>query len=209
MIPYFVSTDGETFVRRDGQAGYLFRLSPLPQEYRPATKQEQKQYDEEHERIWSLVSGNIPLGFSIAHRYFDLYDEETINRITIDKLLQCARGYDRKLGVAKFSTYARKALYRAFQQESRRKTFLRIDDVENSFSINEKCEYDDVEEIEYLLKGLHPYDRSLLLLYFWKGLTYDELAVKVGSSRSGVYSDLQKAIYTCRSLANAREKEKR
>lgn len=169
---------------------------------------------------WQIVMDNMGLGRNIA-KIFNIYDESIVRDITIDTLLRCARSYDSTRRV-KFSTYASRALYRAFQRYLRdvKKLYpmpsdaaaetelgiLRYNEQQYHKTILESAHFDFIERdneeaVQFILKGLDEYDQRILLLYYWHGLSTQQLADVLGVVKSTVWKDIQRILTLCRRVA--------
>lgn len=149
---------------------------------------------------WSDILKHMPLCYKVLHRLRWRGDyDELVYDVGVPTLARCLRSYDENKGA--FSTYAYKALYRSFAQaivaSKPKATSLVVD----SPAVLETPELDHVDHVQYLLDGLSKYDRALLILYFWKGLNYDELAEVIGVSKSTISSHIRLALNRCRAKA--------
>lgn len=150
---------------------------------------------------WQRVIDNMGLGAHIA-RIFGINDEHVINPITIDTLLKCAEGYDS--AKASFSHYASRSLYRAFQRYRRyeKMTIGLPDDLEGE----EFCfEHDRRDMVQLAMKGLDEYDRRVLLLYYWQGLSMQDIADLLGVVKSTVWLEIQRILTLCRRTVKCEE----
>lgn len=199
---YRVSKDGKTFRNnRPGIAVYLFRSMVAPEESRAATDQEVEDYDAAHKAIWKRVAANMGLGRKMAEK-FDIHDEHIVTNIAIDTLLRCVEGYDASL--AAFSTYASRSLYRAFQRyrkHERKFEHLLDDTLGGMFSI----EHEDKDMVQFIMNGLDEYDKRILLLRYWQGLSMQQLADVLGVVKSTVWADIRRILTLCRRIAKCED----
>ena len=194
---YRVSKDGKTFRQNErGIATYLFHSGLSPQESRVATEKEIEVYDTAHKAIWETVVGNMGLGRRIAI-VFNIYDEHIVTSITIDTLLRCVEGYDP--AKAAFSTYASRSLYRAFQRHLRceRTTSQLPFELLGEMFFSEHG-HEDV--VQFLMNRLDEYDKRILLLYYWQGLSIRQLAAILGVVKSTAWADIQRILSKCRRI---------
>ena len=200
---YCVTKDGDTFIIRNGMACFLYHVEEIPQEHREASQREIEQYDESHTKLWKLIADNIGLGKEVA-RKLGQFDEQLIRSITLDTLIRCAELYDSNN--AAFSTYAKRALWRRFIDYFRKKKDHTLPEG-YEFSVEDSLHYDACETVQYLMKGIEESDRLLLLLYYWKGLTHDEIAKVAGVSRLSICRDLKRIITSFKVKSGCEESE--
>ena len=220
---YRVSKDGVTYRLNDnGVAAYLFHSWLQPKESREATQEEIKVYDTAHKAIWKKVIDNMGLGNIMASK-FSIYDSHIIQPITIDTLLRCIEGYDSSR--AAFSTYASRSLYRSFQRYLRyeKKLYSMPPDDEYGHMVKvygerryhktvldsvhlDFIKHDDKDVVQFLMNGLDEYDRRMLSLVYWCGLSMQQLADIQGVAKSTAWIDIQRILTSCRRILQC-EKE--
>ena len=190
---------GETFKKKDDQACYLFTVMSLPREWQIADEMAIKVFETRRAAIWRVISNNMGLCWSMATKY-GIYEEETIRDVGISTLLRCVRSYQVNSGV-KFSTYASAALKREYYKSQRRK-YRHIDVARLTFNdqVCTEVEREALDQVQYTLKQLSVYERILLTLRFWKGLTYEELGSHFDVSKATIGSDLKSTLLKCRQI---------
>lgn len=153
--------------------------------------------------LWWDILKHFPACYKILKDlgYRGEYDP-IVHDVGIPVIVRCLRSYDPKKG--KFSTYMWPSLKTGFAAAMRTRYHGEL----NSNMPDEiKClELEHRDHVLYLLKGLDKYDQHLLVLHFWKGLTYEELADTLGVAKSTVCNHIRRALDRCRRRHNASER---
>ncbi len=126
--------------------------------------------------------------------------EELVHAVGIPTILKCLARYN-PLGAASFGTYLYIALRHGYVGWFRSRRRLVVEQAEGEERpAPAEQELDDT--VQYILEGLAPYDRALLALRFWEGLTLQEIADAIGCSKTTASGDLQTALKNARTSAS-------
>jgi RNA polymerase sigma factor (sigma-70 family) len=188
VVMYYKDEHDRVFQIIDGRAYFANHVLEKPPTRRFAAAQEE--IDLFHERrilVWKQVEENMGLAFKVAFHMG--LDEEAVYAVGIKALVRAVRSYDPEK--SKFSTYAWNALrreYNAYRCQSTREVHL---PEHMDFAYTEQ-ETDD--SIQYILNKLSEYDRTLLILYYLKGFTYEQIANAFGVAKGTIHTHMQKAL---------------
>lgn len=187
----FVSTDGCFTITDDGRAAYLYDVRDKPDVYRKATELEIQLFQLQKAELWALVEKYTPLAYRIAYKFFKYNGDYFASTVGVDAIIDAHRRYKGNTNVA---SYIRNELRYAYMKASWNnhtvKTWPQIEDIDN----------DDREYVYNLLSKLPKYERMLLELYFFKGLTYEQIAILRGCTKSTILNHVKHAIALCQSF---------
>lgn len=159
---------------------------------------------------WDLVTNNLGLCWTYAIRLSKRmgipsnFSEPFVERVAtgecLDVLIKCACRFDPERG-AKFSTYAYAALIKSVQPK----------DVLSFVSVSEDTLLDlpasdsfqvDVDRIDVydILEELDERDRYVLLLRYWRGLSFRKMEDSLGCSRMTALKMLEDALQRARKV---------
>lgn len=197
---FYKNTSSQVFWLNDeGRAVYVDQIREPPKIMRDVTADEAVEYLREQSELWSQITRHLNLVFWLLHRKRERYDEDEVREVAIPTCMRCLAGWDREKG--EFSTYFSRAFfieYRRMQARKRRDAARETND--------RKCHHDDlakhdaVLDVQWLLSRLSKQDASILVLYFWYGLTYLEIAETIGMSKSTVFWLMKIALNNARAV---------
>ncbi len=186
-------TDEETFRVTNGRASFLFDVEDLPISAHCASEIEISDYELYHAMIWKKIQDHLPLCYSIAKK-FPVDSEILVSDVGIPLMLNALRTFDPKRG--EFTSYIYRLLhsrYSRYVQVSQREVAMVILDIAQV----EIMQHDDADLVLYLMKCLNEEERIMIVMRFWKGLTYEEIAIQFNVVKSTVYRVLKKALAKC------------
>ena len=153
---------------------------------------------------WDLVINNLPLARAVAASH-------TTSRVTIDELvwgvglntlIKCSRTW-RVDGEAKFTTYAWGSLHKAMSKFVTKYRFLSLDAESFAEIVDPSTPLNTVSHDAYsILEKLDLFDRLLLMMRYWQGMTMPEIAEQLGCSKVSVHKYLGEAIERCQQVVN-------
>lgn len=198
MHSYFKDEHGFIFEKKHRKACYLDRITTIPAVMHPVTDAERDAFLQARDSMWKCVSDNILLAYKVAHRLKIVDIDVYVHDIGIKVLIKCWKGYDPLFGA--FSTYAYTALYREFIRHRATLTKTRLDACPESI-IYRIVEHTDTAVIQYILDSLSHYDRMLVEMYYWQGMSLSEIADDLCMCKGTVRNHLAKAVEACKNLA--------
>lgn len=145
---------------------------------------------------WALVLRHEGLALALARRFSDCNAEELAEERGRPCLERCASHFDPSRG-AEFATYAYTALLREYGRA--RRTLESLPDEDEIPS--DEDETSDDELVQLIVRSLDEYDREILRLRFWFGMTYLEIGEAAGVGKATAFKDVSRAIERCRVAA--------
>jgi RNA polymerase sigma factor (sigma-70 family) len=192
MSKYFKDEDGQVFMLKDGKGYYTCRVvQRAPTRRTNASPKEIEAYHLVRELTWKSVLKNMGLCFAVARRLG--LGEEAVYDCGISALARAVQGYDVTRGV-KFSTYAYTAIYREMRAWAGQQCYEPSIPDGWDVPVEDSTKHEDHEVLQYILKSLCEYDRTLLVLHYLKGFTYEELGKLTGVTKGTVHAHLKKAL---------------
>ena len=189
MGRYFTDEKGHTFrLTSEGRAAYPLGVEDVSPA-RPATPAELFKFKRRQIAVWAVVQRFLPLCYKLAKG-----SEELVHEVGIPCVLNCLAQHD-PLGAASFGTYLYSALRRRYAGWYRRPQT--VEQFQERAAIPEP-EFDDT--VQYIMDRLDEYDRALLVLRFWEGMTLQEIADVIGSSKATVSVELRRALERARDV---------
>lgn len=148
------------------------------------------------ENDWETALQYMPIVRHVAWRKKLDYDDTNVWHCGLDILLRCVRSY--QPGKGKLSTYITGALWRSLNDnETARREFPGY---RREFEVDYEPEREAADLVSLLKGRLDAYDWHLLDLYFFHYLTYDQIGLIVGLSKSQVHRHMQDALLAARKL---------
>ena len=169
----------------------------LPAKRRTATPAERARFKKRRAAVWAVVQRFLPLCYKLVPPGQDR--DEVVHEAGIPCVLDCLRCHD-PTGKAGFGTYLYAALRRRYLGwlRSRRRAVA-----EQKYEREAPPEPELDDTVQYILEGLDEYDRGLLVLKYWEGLTLQEIADAVGCSKATISVDVQRALRKARNVGRS------
>lgn len=125
-------------------------------------------------------------------------DAEDLTQDTFLKIFNALRTYDQERSFKTWAyTIATRTVYDFFRKKKVRKELYIIDDEDSGFeTIDESQSYAKIETVEDLGRALleiKPAYKSVLLLYYSEGFTYEEIAQALGKPINTVKTNIRRA----------------
>lgn len=195
-MSWYKDDEGQVFEVKDDRAVYLFEHRAVPKRKRKASSADIEAFMFARNLIWSAVTNNIGLAYAVAKRFPFQWREELVSEVGIPCLCRAALNYNKDMG--SFSNYAMQWLRRRMYEWVKTKRAEQpLEDLRER-SIVDSSKHDHRDAVLYALNGLPEYERMLLRLYFWEGLTYDDIALVAGVAKSTVSRHILLALKKCK-----------
>jgi len=195
MARYLTDGNGDTFsLTEEGRAAYPLGVRNLPSKHRTATPVERAGFKKRRSAVWAVVQRFLPMCYKLVPPHLDR--DEVVHEAGIPCVLDCLRCHD-PTGKAGFGTYLYAALRRRYVgwlRSPRRAV------AEQKYERAAAPEPEVDDTVQYILERLDEYDRGLLVLKYWEGLTLVEIADAVGCSKATISVDLQHALRKARNV---------
>ena len=181
----FTDEHNQHFTILRNKAMYITgQLCTIPGKYTEASSQSKQKHEYRLTLMWKLVQKNIGLIFHIAAKMN--ISKDIAYDLGMDALIRCTTKFDPLRGY-KFSTYVGRAIRNAFLDYEPRNTVELPDDL--------TIEQTDEIDVQYAINKLSKYDKTLIILRFWKGMTYQELADTTGTVKSTIHLHIKEALH--------------
>jgi len=179
----YKNTSGELFTVTDDEqrAAYAWDVRELPEVRRRTTKAEAAAFLEQRAAVWSLVVKYLPLAKDALRRLrFAGDNEEMLWAVGVSCLISCVRLHDPTQ--SEFKTYARRALFNSYVRVIRRQRRgeAKRHDLHDMHKAPDEPELHLLDEVQYLMDGLDPHDRTLLILRYYREMTVRQIAAVAG-----------------------------
>jgi len=196
-MTFFKSSTGEVFrLTADGKAAYAAGISDAPRHKRKATPADIRRYELQHAVVWDIVQQFLPLAKAIAFKLSGRVDMEMVHDVGIPVIVRCTQLFDPTRG--EFKPYVSQALKRRFFDHLRHRLKLqrRQEELVDRYAKDDQrfVELEDADLVSTIVGSLGEYERALIDLYYFKGLTMQEIADTAGCAKSTISNAIKQAL---------------
>jgi len=148
---------------------------------------------------WRLVVDNMGLCWWALAKLGGA-DEALVCDVGLPTLQRCAELWDEQ---RPFALYAKRALFLEYAKAMRRARRMgaRMRPLsDDARALDEAPTLDCRDEVLTIMGRLSRYDRMLLLMRYWGGMTYDDIGQELGVPKPTVADQVRKALRRARAL---------
>jgi RNA polymerase sigma factor (sigma-70 family) len=197
---YFTDEEGDVFwINEEGQGVFACDVREAPTRRQAATPAQVLKYEAANAAYWATVQRYMPECVAALKRVRS-DDESLISDVGFPTLRKCLKRFDP--GQGEWLAYLRNALWREYRkalQAQRNKQLPDLSHGDEPTVMNDDIpEHDLHEQVRYIVSQLDEHDRALFTLYYWKELSYEEIAMVLGSCKATVCNYMKKALAKAR-----------